>query len=279
MGERKISFLKDHEFQKIGSFVEKEFGISMPLMKKALIQGRLHKRLVALNSPSYGDYFDFILHDPAGKDEYIHFVDLISTHETSFFREKDHFEHLGRILGCLIQDSGKRSLNILSVACSTGEEAYSLAITVKEALISLGLDALPFRVEGFDLSWHAVDIATRAVYEKYRIEKVTVDLISRYFMRSRKDPTLYRVVPELRSHTVFHPGNLLDDMNLYEREYDIIFCRNVLIYFNRERQEQTMGQIIKYLRPKGYLYLGHSETFCSQSLPLHGVGRAVYRLS
>ena len=127
-----IAPLTDSEFRKISSFIEQEFGIRMPEAKKSLLQGRLHKRLVACGKRSYGEYFDFVTGDPAGKDEFLVFTDLVSTHETSFFREPGHFKHLRQALPGLAAD--KARLRFLCAACSTGEEAYSLAMTIDETL-------------------------------------------------------------------------------------------------------------------------------------------------
>ncbi|HOZ71131.1 MAG TPA: protein-glutamate O-methyltransferase CheR [Spirochaetales bacterium] len=272
-----IAPLSDSEFRKIASFIEQEFGIRMPEAKKALLQGRLHKRLVACGKRSYGEYFGFVTEDPAGKDEFLVFTDLVSTHETSFFREPGHFKHLRQILPDLAAERSR--LRFLCAACSTGEEAYSLAMTIDETLSEAGLGRVPFTIEGFDLSSHAVEAARRGVFSEARAKKIPAEMTKRYMMRS-KNPVkeVRRAVPELRARMLFHTGNLLDDMGLAERRYDVIFCRNVLIYFDRRNQQKVVAALASRLSDEGYLYLGHSETISNLDLPLRTIGHAVYQL-
>lgn len=270
--------LTDGEFRRIGAFIESEFGIQMPSSKKSLIQSRLLKRLQACSMRSYGDYFDFVTKDPSGSDEYLRFADLISTHETSFFREPRHFEHLRAALPALAKRVGRRPLRLLSAACSSGEEAYSLAVTADSAFRGSGDESMPFSVEGFDLSHHCVEAARRAVYPGSRLRNFPERLKPRYLMRRlRRDRDECRVVPELRARATFHSGNLLEDMGLSDDRYDVIFCRNVLIYFGRRNQARAIERLMARLEPDGYLYLGHSESMSSLGLPLRADAHSVYR--
>lgn len=272
-----IAPLTDGEFRKISSFIEREFGIRMPEAKKSLLQGRLHKRLVACGKRSYGEYFRFVSEEPDGKDEFLVFTDLVSTHETSFWREPGHFKHLRQVLPGLA--AGRAQLRFLCAACSTGEEAYSLAMTVDDTLSEARLGRVAFTIEGFDLSSHVVEAARRGVFSEARAKKIPAELMRRYMMRSKtpgKD--VCRAVPELRERMLFHTGNLLDDMGLAERRYDVIFCRNVLIYFDRQNQHKVIAALASRLNDDGYLYLGHSETISNLDLPLKTIGHAVYQL-
>lgn len=267
------------EQQRISTFIEEEFGIRMPDSKKSLLEGRLAKRVAKCALRSYGDYFDFILKNPQGRDEFLVFQDLVSTHETSFFREVRHFQLLEQtLLPTLMNRPDLRSLDILSAPCSTGEEVYSLGMVVDKVREAQGCRTLPFLIEGLDLSERAIGIANRGVYLNERTKTIPSELKRRYLMRSKsREKPFCRVVPELRERTVFHPGNLLGSMNLLQASYDIIFCRNVLIYFDPSNQRSALEGLVRHLRPRGYLFLGHSESMLGWNLPLRPVTQAVYQ--
>jgi chemotaxis protein methyltransferase CheR len=271
--------MSDSERQVISDFVEKEFGIKMPANKKYLLEGRLAKRLNACGIASYGEYFAYVTRDQGGRDEYLHFADLVSTHETSFFREPGHFQMLSeQILPQLCRDRGRRSINVLSAACSTGEEAYTLAMLVAACLESQRRTDIVFAVEGLDLSERALAIARRGVYAMERAANIPDDLKRRFLMLSKDHQSgMCRFVPELRQHMQFHAGNLLGALNLELEHYDLIFCRNVLIYFSRENQARAINNLLGHLSAKGLLFLGHSETMLSLDLPVRSLAHAVFQ--
>jgi chemotaxis methyl-accepting protein methylase len=271
--------MTEAERREISSFIETEFGIKMPAIKKSLLESRLGKRVAACRLPNYADYFDFVTKDPAGLDEYLHFMDLVSTHETSFFREIRHFDFLrGEILPALIGQSGRSSISVLCSACSTGEEAYSLGMLLDAGIQEVGLGGMGFCVEGLDLSEKAVTIARRGVYLAQRVEKVPVELRQRYVMANRdKTKHLCRIVPELRAKMRFHTGNLLGDLALDQRFYDVLFCRNVLIYFNSSNQYKVIKRLVDCMSADSFLFLGHSETMLTHSFPLKSVAHSVYQ--
>ena len=265
----------------LGTFIEREFGVQMPPSKRSLLQSRLAKRVQALGLASYREYFDFVVSN-RGQDEFLIFTDLVTTHETSFFREDKHFH----ILGDTIlphwkpeEESGSRgTLNALCAACSSGEEVYTLAMVLDSALERRPPGFHSFTVEGLDLSERMVSQAKRGVYTSERAKRVPQLLQNRYFMH-HKDPhkTLCRIVPELRARTVFHQGNLLTDPQTLQPRYELIFCRNVLIYFNKENQERVVRFLISRLTPGGYLFLGHSETMAGTLSGLPSPYHSVYR--
>jgi chemotaxis protein methyltransferase CheR len=260
-------------------FIEGEFGIKMPATKKSLLENRLYRRVEACGLKSYGAYLDFVTSDAGSEDEFLRFSDLVSTHETSFFRESAHFDYLKEsVLPSLCRESERHKLSILSAACSTGEEAYCLGMIADAALNDLGRKDILLSVEGLDLSSRAISIAQRGVYLEKNTLNIPDGLRRRYFMVSKdKTKDLCRVVPELRQITSFHTGNLLGDTGLEYRHYDIIFCRNVLIYFNQERQGSVITMLIGHLYPGGLLFLGHAESIIGFNLPASIVSRAVFR--
>ena len=229
------------ELVKISTYVEREFGIKMPRLKRHLLEGRLAKRLAACGIPSYGEYFEHITTSPAGRDEFLRFVNLVSTHETSFFREAKHFQLLVEtVLPAWCRQKRRKSIRILSAACSTGEEAYTLVMLTNQAILDSRRTDLTFTVEGLDLSSEAISVATRGVYAETRTTAIPPDLRHRYLMRSKDlKRGLYRIVPGLRRCMEFHTGNLLYSNALHANRYDLIFCRNVLIYFTPNVQERV----------------------------------------
>jgi chemotaxis protein methyltransferase CheR len=270
--------LKEAERQRISAFIESEFGIKMPDNKRTLLEGRLAKRVAMCGLPSYGAYFDFVTTDPQGRDEFLRFADLVSTHETSFFREAGHFDYLKRHALPKLVATTNGPLHVLSAACSTGEEVYTLAMVLEESLTELGASARGFTVEGVDLSDRAVGIAQRGVYLADKVKAVSPELARSFLMRSRdRNKSLHRVVPELRRKVVFHTGNLLTDPAYLRHAYDIIFCRNVLIYFDPANQRRVIRSLLARLKPEGLLFLGHSETMVSLDLPVKSVANAVYQ--
>jgi len=270
--------MSENERLLISGFIEREFGIKMPPAKKPLLEGRLAKRLAACGIATYEKYFRFVTEDPAGRDEFLNFADLVSTHETSFFREARHYEFLtDKVLPAMARRPGFGSLHLLSAACSTGEEAYTLAMVADAFLESIGRPDIDLQVEGFDLSDRAADMATRGVYSMERTTTIAPDLLRRYVMASKDSrKALCRIVPELRRKTRFHTGNLLADTGLGTRTFDIVFCRNVLIYFDRPNQQKVVSTLLGHLKPGGVIFLGHSESLASLDLPVRVIAHAVF---
>ncbi|HOP28566.1 MAG TPA: CheR family methyltransferase [Spirochaetota bacterium] len=273
--------MTERERIEISSFIESEFGIKMPAVKKILLTSRLSKRLNLLGCKSYADYYRFI-RSAKGADEFLIFADLVSTHETSFFRESQHFELMfSRVLPDLCGTGGagiRRSLRVLSAACSTGEEAYTLAITIEEFRRKRKLRSFNYRITGTDISTKVLSSASRGVYGEGRVGKLPDEYMKKYFMRGKNEKReLVRVVPELRANAEFMHMNLMDKSYPFRENFDIIFCRNALIYFDRENQKEIIRKLTSHLSRNGYLFIGHSETMAGYDLPLRCVEPTVYR--
>jgi len=270
--------MTEPERLKISRFIEAEFGIKMPLAKKSLLEGRLAKRVVEWGLPTYAAYFEFVL-DPTGRDEFRVFEDLVSTHETSFFREASHFQYLEQtVLPELLAHPGRTSIEVLSAASSTGEEAYTLAMVLERSVSTLSSSPLPFTVEGVDLSGHAVSVAQRGIYLTERTKTIPSEWKPKNLMMSKdRRKGLCRFVPELRLRTAFHTGNLLGSLNLSRGHYDVVFCRNVLIYFDKDNQQKVLTLLVNHLKPKGYLFVGHAESILGFHLPVRSVAQAVFQ--
>ncbi|HEY1405839.1 MAG TPA: CheR family methyltransferase, partial [Spirochaetota bacterium] len=215
---------------KISGFIEREFGIKMPPVKKTLLTSRLGKRLSVSGCANFEEYFNYVNSPEGLAREIFVFADLVSTHETSFFREAQHFELLhNKILPTLMNDKGPdKGLRIWSAGCSTGEEAYSIAIMCEVFAAENGIRNFPYKIIGTDISTKVLDAARRAVYNAERVRNVP-PAYDRFIMRSRDPETdLVRIVPEIRAKMAFHILNLLQETYAFDESFDIIFCRNTL---------------------------------------------------
>jgi chemotaxis protein methyltransferase CheR len=269
--------LKDAQFRKLSEFIETEVGIKMPPAKRIMLESRLQKRLRALGLSTFDDYLAHVFEHDGG--EIIHMIDVVTTNKTDFFREADHFVYLREhvLPDGLEQGWGEgRPLRVWSAASSTGEEAYTLGIVLSE--FRRDNPRFDFRILGTDISTAVLATAKNGVYPAHRIDPVDPVLRKRYFMRSRnRDADLVRVKPILRQKAVFHRMNLMAPRFPIRDRFEVIFCRNVIIYFDRPRQEQLLRKLYDYLVPGGFLFLGHSETLAGIDLPVESVAPTVYR--
>lgn len=270
------------EFQQLSTFIETHCGIKMPASKKIMMEARLRKRLRALGMTGFRDYCEYFFSSAGQREELIFLVDAMTTNKTEFFREPQHFEHLVRAsLPELVRNSGagiKRSLGVWSAGCSSGEEPYTLAMVLSE--VAAGLPGFRFMILGTDISATMLDMARRAVYSEEKIAPIPLRLRQKYLLRSKdKGRSLIKIAPELRAHANFRRLNFMDSDFGMREKMDIIFCRNVLIYFDRETQEQLINRFCQYLSPGGFLFLGHSETTNGLNVPLKQVIPTVYRLA
>jgi chemotaxis protein methyltransferase CheR len=274
--------MNESERRKISSFVETRFGIKMPPAKRPLLISRLSRRLQSLEMKSFEEYFKYINSPDGMMSEIYVFADLISTHETTFFRESQHYDILfSKILPKITDEYGagiKRPLKILSAACSTGEEAYSIAIIISEFIKLNNFFNFQYYITGTDISLRVLETARRGVYEDRRIKNVSKQYRLKYFMKNKnKKIDLVRIVPELRSRIEFFPLNLINETYPFEADFDVIFLKNALIYFDRENQVQICQRIIKHLVPGGYFFVGLSESMTGLGLPVKNVMPAVFR--
>lgn len=273
--------MNESERNDISSFIEGEFGIKMPPVKKVMLTSRLAKRLKILGLNSYSEYYKYIRSAEGMKGELFIFTDLVSTHETGFFREPQHFDYLlSSVIPELDAARGagtRRPLRVLSAACSTGEEVYTIALMAEEYKRSRASSYL-YRVTGTDISARVVHDAARGVYKDTRVQNVPLHLRRKYFMEGKGEKSgLVRIVPEVRACTEFFTMNLMDYTYPFSEGFDIVFCRNALIYFDRANQEKILRRLIGCLKKNGYLFIGHSETMTGYNLPVRCVEPTVYR--
>lgn len=265
------------EFQVLGGFIQAEFGIKMPPAKKVMLQSRLTKRLRAMKMDSYQQYRKYLFSEEGLKKELPFMIDVVTTNKTDFFRERRHFDLLFETIlpEWMRQAEGRAPFRLWSAGCSTGEEPYSLAMTLNEfAQMTPSFD---FTILGTDISGEVLDRARQAVYP----EKKTVDIpdvLKRKYLLKSKDrkKMLTRIAPEIRAKVSFRRLNLMSSFSCPEKK-DAIFCRNVIIYFERPIQEALFRKCCSCLKTDGYLFIGHSETLNGMDLPLTMIRPTVYK--
>lgn len=259
------------QFDKFRSLVHELCGIHLAENKEALVVARISKRMRVLGIQDYGRYYEYVLADKSG-GELTELINAISTNVTHFFREARHFELLaGWVRGW--ESEGLRAVRIWSAASSTGEEPYTIAMTVLENLTR------PMQVEilASDISTKVLNAASAGVYRRQDIEKIPPALLRKYFQVGGDDDELFRVKPVLRNVVSFHQINLSTPPYPIQGQLDVIFCKNVMIYFNQQLRQQIVQQFQTMLRPGGYLVVGMAESLSASKHGLKSVEPSVYR--
>lgn len=269
--------LTDAEFKQLSDFIYNGYGIKLPPVKKVMLEGRLHKRLRAHNFTSFAQYIDYVFSSTGQVQELTHMIDAVSTNKTDFFREPMHFDFMSEVLlPEFAENNPGDTLKIWSTASSSGEEIYSISIVVSEFLSNKNL--FDFRVLGTDISVDILKKAVLAVYSTDRVAEIPLEIKRKYFLKSidNSNPTV-RVIPQLRNKTHFQWLNLMDDFYNVPKDFDVVFCRNVLIYFDRQTQEKVINKICTRLKPGGYFFLGHSESVSGMQAPLKQVKPTIFK--
>lgn len=250
--------LPDREFEKISAMVYDICRINLHDGKKELVQARLNKRLRLLGLSTYKEYLKLIENDASGA-ELSSMVDMLTTNLTFFFREPDHFDFLREHELKKVQGSGGRRLRIWCAGCATGEEAYSLAIVLNEALSER--DASDAMILATDISSIALGKAKAGVYGEQRLRNTPADIKLKYFEKSiaADGAAVYEALPEIKNRITFRRLNLMDKWPM-GGPFDVIFCRNVMIYFDKKTQSELVSRFQDILRPGGTFIVGHSES-------------------
>jgi chemotaxis protein methyltransferase CheR len=256
-------------FEKFRRLAYDKFGLNLTTGKRQLVAARLGKKLRELKVPSYEAYYDLVVADRTG-ESLIALIDALSTNHTSFLREASHFDFLiKRVLPALRK---RASIDIWSAPCSTGEEPYSIAITLLE---QLGMPPKPaLRIRATDISTRALAVAKQGTYTPERLGAMPPPLIAKYFTRTA--PGSYQIGSEVRRMIDFERFNLIEPMR-GNRRFPIVFCRNVMIYFDKPTQERVVAGLSEVLEPGGYLMIGHSESLMGVHHSLEYIQPAIYR--
>jgi chemotaxis protein methyltransferase CheR len=273
--------LSDRHFRSIAKLVEAQVGIKLPNSKRLMLEGRLQKRVRALNYSDLSEYVEHLFDEGSFETELTHLIDVVTTNKTDFFREPSHFDFIQKVaVPELLKPSnrGSQDLKIWSAACSMGMEAYTTAMVLQEMLRAGS--RFRFRILGTDISTAVLRIAESAIYTRDVLEPVPDEFVKRYFLKSRNPSSdEVRVVPEVRQRVNFMRMNLMDVSYPVDRDVDIIFCRNVLIYFEREIQRKVVENLCTHLRSGGYLMVGHSESMVHSVVPgLKQVQPTIFRI-
>jgi len=268
--------ISDAQYRKLSSLIYRLCGIQLGEGKRELLKARLAKRLRATGCPDVRSYIQRLENDPDG-NELVAFLDVITTNKTDFFREPQHFEFLtSQVLPKLDKLCGRdRSFRIWSAACSTGEEPYTIAMVLKDNQQLLG-GRTP-SILASDLSTRVLDQARRGVYAMERVRGIPRSVLTTHFQKGRNRwDGFVRVRPELRAMVEFRRINLMEPFR-FQQPFHVIFCRNVMIYFDRATQEQLVDKFYHCLVPGGYLLVGHSESLTGIKHRLRFVRPAIYR--
>jgi chemotaxis protein methyltransferase CheR len=265
------------DFIKISRLVYEQCGINLHEGKKELVKARLGKRIRKGNFCSFRDYFDFVINDQSG-EEMIQLLDSISTNFTHFFRENQHFEYLkNTFIPSLKTRTGKnpKKLRVWSAGCSTGEEPYTIAITLLESLPpGSGWD---LKILATDLSTKVLASAKTGVYLKEKIQSLSSDLVKKYFLRGEKQWQNYvKIKPLVKSMVTFQRLNFMEAFSFNE-PFDCIFCRNVMIYFDKETRTHLVNRFYEHLETGGAFFIGHSESLSGIEHPFQYVKPATYK--
>ncbi len=254
--------LTDSQFNKFSALIYEKTGIYLKLEKKELLNARLGKRLRACRLNSFEKYFDYVISDRSGR-ELILLIDSVSTNFTNFFREQAHFDFLsGHILPPWSSGlpDGKRELIIWSSACSSGEEPYTIAMVLEEFLAQNSRISWSYKILASDISTRVLAKAESGVYSEENISKVPAPLLKKYFQKGvGAAKGFFKVKKVLREKVTFKRVNLMEDFP-WGNAIDVIFCRNVMIYFNSETQQNLVRKFYGSLAAGGYLFIGHSES-------------------
>ncbi|MBF0561391.1 MAG: chemotaxis protein CheR [Alphaproteobacteria bacterium] len=278
LGDRLGARLGDRDFRRLAELIEGYCGIRTPPIKRVLVEGRLRKRLRVLGFANYKEYCDYLFHQDGLTEEITSLIDVITTNKTEFFREPKHYEVLmGMVLAELMQAGigTRRPLRLWSAGCSTGAEAYTLAMLLSDAhMLKPDFD---FHILGTDICTDVLRIAQRAVYAEEMIGPVPMSMRKRYLLRSRdSEQQEVRIIPAVRAKVSFRHLNFMEQTyNIGERQ-DVVFCRNVIIYFDRPVRQAVLERICQHITVGGYLFVGHSEHLGDLTLPIRQAAPTVY---
>jgi len=272
--------ISDELFAQVGKLITERYGIKMPPDKKIMFQARLQKRLHDLNIQSFDEYVSMLFDNGKTTPEFELLADFISTNKTEFFREKDHFQQLSELAlpACLknIKFSFREKLEIWSAGCSSGQEAYSIAIQVEEFIRTSGI-RFNYSVLATDISQRMLKQAKEAIYPMAQVDGMPMELKKRYLLKSKnKEENKIRITKEIRGKIAVAYLNLMNNEYPFKLRFDIIFLRNTLIYFEPQTQAQVLARVLDCLKPGGYLFIGHSESLINLHLPIKPVMPSIY---
>jgi chemotaxis protein methyltransferase CheR len=267
--------LNTTDFEKLASLVYSRCGINLEPCKKIMLESRLNKRLRALQLNSFEEYLRVVTAGQEAESELINMIDVVTTNKTDFFREPHHFDFLRDVLLPQFNKSGQRTFRVWSSACSSGEEPYSLAMVLQD--FTANNPEFNYEILASDISTSVLQKASQAIYPADRAIDIPENLKRKYLLKSKdtSNPRV-RIVPHLREKIKFERINLMDAELNVNGLLDVIFCRNVLIYFDRETQLRVVLNLLKKLKKGGILFIGHSESLHFFDLPIKQIRPTIF---
>lgn len=272
--------MSQQTFERFSRYVEKNTGIKMPPAKKTMMQSRMMKRMRTRKIGCFEEYYEYVFSPEGLRHELPKMIDAITTNKTDFFREPAHFDYLQRTalpsVESLPPRKSRRTITVWSAGCSSGEEPYTLAMLLAD--YTQAQNSLHFSILATDISTNVLNTALQGVYSREKSDPIPAGYKRKYLMFGKNGHSgMVRIVPELRNTVHFVQLNLMDEEFNIPNNLDIAFCRNVIIYFDRQTQHHVLRKISHHLKPGGYLFVGHSETLNGQELPLRQVAPTIYR--
>ena len=267
--------LTDTEFKKFSDFVYSYCGINLHEGKKEMVRARVGKQMRLKGFSGFEDYFKFVLNDESG-NEIVGLINAISTNLTSFYRESRHFDFLVHdVIPDVNKSRGHQRIRVWSAGCSTGEEPYTLAMVFLEGLQAGAQTDL--KILATDISTRVLESAMMGVYPEERVKSIDAVLVRKYFQKGVSNQKgYYKVKDDLRKLVHFARLNLMKPFPM-KGPFDVIFCRNVMIYFDQPSREKLVSRFFDFLSPGGYFFVGHSESLTGVRHPFKYVGPSIYR--
>lgn len=264
-----------HDFERVRELIHKQAGIALNPGKESMVYSRLVRRLRHTGANNFAAYLDWLERQPPESGEWQEFINALTTNLTSFWREAHHFPILAEHIKTRLNQ--QRSVSLWCCAASTGEEPYTMAITAMQAT---GSRKPPVSILATDIDTNVLAKGRTGVYDNERVETVAPDVLKNYFLRGRgRNQGLVRIQPDVQALVRFQALNLLHERWPINERFDAIFCRNVMIYFDKPTQLQVLRRLADRLLPHGLLFAGHSENFTHARDLFHLHGRTVYHLA
>jgi len=266
--------ISDKEFKQLADYIQINYGIFLKKEKRTLIIARLSNVLIEHNFTSFNDYFNYVMAEKTG-NAISTLINKITTNHTFFMRENDHFNYFrDKILPYLVKTTTNRDLRIWSAGCSSGEEPYTLAMIIDDFLGS-EKPLWDAKILATDISSKVLDIALKGVYNNDEIAKIPSTWKLNYFHKLTNDKMV--LIDKIRNEVIYRKFNLMDPVFPFRRKFQVIFCRNVMIYFDNETKIKLVNKFYDLTEPGGYLFIGHSESLGRNESPFKYIMPAVYR--
>ena len=269
--------ITEKEFAMLTEYIHSEYGIELKKEKQLLLMGRLHKLLIELGFDSFTDYYHYLISDKTGEASSV-LIDKVSTNHTFFMREPEHFDYFkNTVLPYLKkkkEQENNRDIRLWCAASSTGEEPYTLAMIMADFF---GTDAHHWdkKLLATDISNQVLDTAKRGIYDKDRLQVLPPNWKLRYF--KNYDASKMMVVDEIKKEVIFRRFNLMTPTFVFKKNFDVVFCRNVMIYFDQATKDRLVEKIYNYTEPGGYLFIGHAESLNLKQTNYKFIMPAVYQ--